>query len=102
MYLPCAFMVCTIRSFSMGTQPPQPVPPLVHFFIASTVSQPPVTALQICPLVTFSQLHIKASSGKEATPAPASPSAPPRVPKITSSGLGGSTTLFLVVCSSML
>src|SRR3954471_24888266 len=102
MYLPCAFIVCTIRSFSIGTQPPQPVPALVHFFMASTLSQPLSTTPHTLPLETLSQLQISASSGSEPTPAPASTFAPPRAPNITSSGLGGSTTLFLVVCSSIL
>src|ERR1041384_7752932 len=86
----------------MGTQPPQPVPALVHFLIESIVSFPSHTALQISPFETLSQLQIKASSGRLATPAPPSLPAPPRAPRITSSGLGGNTTLFLVVCSNIL
>src|SRR5687768_9317103 len=86
----------------MGTQPPQPVPALVHFLIASIVSDPSATAWQISPLETLSQLHINASSGKLETPAPPSPPDPPRAPRITSSGLGGNITLFLVVCSNIL
>src|SRR5687768_13826100 len=91
-----------MRSFTMGTQPPQPVPALVHFLTASMVSLPSPTALQISPFETLSQLQINASSGKLETPAPPSPPEPPRAPRITSSGLGGSTTLFLVVCSNIL
>src|SRR5690349_18220298 len=85
----------------MGTQPPQPVPAFVHFLMASTDSHPSFTASQIPALVTLSQLQINASSGNPVTPAPASCS-PPLAPRITSSGLGGSTTLFLQVCNNIL
>ena len=59
-------------------QPPQPEPALIHFFTASAVSAPSVTALQIVPLLMLSQLHIIASSGKPSTPAPIS--SPPLEP----------------------
>src|SRR4028118_4436 len=104
MYLPSFLRVLSTRSLIIGTHPPQPVPAFVHFFIASTVSAPSNTCSQILPLLMPSQLHIVASSGKLKTPAPAAPpfSLPPRERKITSSGCGGKTTLFFVVCKSIL
>src|SRR6185312_13514710 len=94
-------MVPAIRSFTSGTQPPQPVPALVHFLMQSTVVQPSFTTPHMVALVTASHEQISASSGKLSTPAPSlAPS--PRDPSIISSGFGGSTILLLTVCSSML
>src|SRR5215210_7077326 len=102
MYLPSFLRVLSTRSLSIGTHPPQPVPAFVHFFIASTFSQLcSETTLQIVPLLTLSQLHISASSGKPVIPAPLSGS-PPRAPRITSSVFAGSSTLFFDVCSNIL
>src|SRR5690348_13352343 len=100
MYLPCVLRLCSRRSLTSGKQPPQPVPAFVHFFIVSTVSLPSITALQIESLLTLSQLQINASSGKPDTPALVV--SPPLEPKITSSGLAGSSILFLHVWSSIL
>src|SRR5215210_2083302 len=102
MYLPSFLRVLSTRSLIIGTHPPQPVPAFVHFFIASTVSAPSITCSHIFPLLMPSQLHIVASSGRLKTPAPPWLSLPPLEPNITSSGCGGNTTLFLVVCKSML
>src|SRR5205085_2660129 len=99
---PLALSVPAIRSLTNGTQPPQPVPALVHFFIPSmVVISKSVTAEQIAALLTASHEQIRASSGRLITPAP-SFSAPPLEPNIKSSGLGGRIILLLTVCSSML
>ena len=91
-----------MRSFTIGTQPPQPVPALLHCFMPSTVvTLNSVTAAQMAPLVTASQEHTSASSGRLSTPAP--PLAlPSRAPSIRSSGCGGSTILLFTVCSNRL
>src|SRR3978361_831005 len=96
MYCPFAFMVPAIRSFTSGTQPPQPVPALVHFFISSIPQAPSLTAEHITSLLTASHEHISASSGKLITPAPSAAS-PPLDPNIISSGFGGKAILLFTV-----
>src|SRR5688572_14037278 len=102
-YLPCSFILCSIRSFTIGTHPPQPVPAFVHFLMASMESQLfSFTAVHILSLLTLSQLQINASSGKLITPAPLPEPALLLAPNIISSGSGGSTILFLHVCNNIL
>src|SRR5690349_6375969 len=100
-YMPCCFIVPVIRSLTIGTQPPQPVPAFVHFLTPSSVVQPAsVTEEQIAPLLTASQEQISASSGKLITHAPSF--APPLLPRIASSGSGGNINLLFTVCNNIL
>ena len=72
--MPKDFRVASVRSFTMGLHPPQPVPALVQLTTSARSLDSPLSIVpQICPFVTFSQEHICASSGKSIT----SPKEPP-------------------------
>src|SRR5699024_3115486 len=96
------FSWCLSRSLTIGRQPPQPVPALVHALISATCESPfSAMALHISPLVTFSQEQICASSGRLSIPPPVGPF-PSLAPSRISSGLGGKGMLFCTICHNIL
>ena len=71
-FLPAAARWALSRSVTRGTQPPQPVPALVHVLTAPRVVSPwSRMAWQICPLVTLLQEQTWAPSARRVTPLPA-------------------------------
>ncbi|GME82499.1 unnamed protein product [[Candida] boidinii] len=61
-------------TLSVGSQPPQAVPALVHFLISAKVLQVPSLIFSvICPFETFLQEQIWVSSGKRSISSPSSP-----------------------------
>src|SRR5262245_50527918 len=85
-------------SVTSGTQPPQPVPALVHFF-SSPLSTIPLSLIaeQICPLLTL--LHEQIWQSSAISPAPPR-FAPPPDPTINSPGFTGSVVWHFAMTES--
>lgn len=93
-----AFLSSVLRiSFTKGTQPPQPVPALVHFLSVPRSVKPSAIAVQRSALETLLQEQICAVSGKLSTPNNGAV-APSLGGTNKSSGWGGRTILFCTSC----
>merc|ERR1711907_371561 len=90
---PISSRAYAIISFTIGKQPPQPVPAFVAFFSSpKSVIPSSFTEQQIAPLETFSQEQTMAASGKAATPPPSA--SPPEVFTNKPSGSSGNFISF--------